>query len=102
MPTHFIERKRERYAPGNAAWGQCERCGHRYYLNDLRYDPDKKIKVCTRGCWEKLHPQETQIAATDPIALEDPSPDRDSPGTETNTDLEYEAATTFPYTAKRP
>lgn len=69
-----------RYATGNKAISECDRCGFRYKLRQLRdlviKDHDVNIKVCPE-CWEMDHPQLKlgTFPVDDPQAIRDPRPD---------------------------
>jgi hypothetical protein len=69
-----------KFASGKNAIAQCDRCGFRFKLRDLRSLTIKtkqvSIKVC-RDCWEPDHPQ-LQLGlypVNDPQAVRDPRPD---------------------------
>jgi len=69
-----------RFASGQWAISQCDRCNFRYKLKELRTETIKtkpyKIRVC-RQCWDPDHPQ-LQLGmypVEDPQALRDPRPD---------------------------
>src|SRR5271163_4026557 len=63
------------YAPGNKAWGLCQKCGLRYLLHELVFDGYyPELRVCT-GCYDDRQPQEFLIDVTDPQALWKPSPE---------------------------
>ena len=72
MPTQF--------ASGNRAIAECDRCGFRYRLNELRTLIIKtkhvNILVCPE-CWEEDHPQLLlgMYPINDPQALQNPRPD---------------------------
>jgi hypothetical protein len=69
-----------RYATGNKAISECDRCGFRYKLRELRNlvikDHDVNIKVCPE-CWEMDHPQLKlgTFPVDDPQAIRNPRPD---------------------------
>lgn len=69
-----------RFATGNKAISECDRCGFRYKLRQLRHlvikDHDVNIKVCPE-CWEMDHPQLKlgTFPVDDPQAIRDPRPD---------------------------
>lgn len=69
-----------KYAAGKHAIAECDRCGQRYKLKELRKLTIKtkqvSIKVCPE-CWEPDHPQ-LQLGmypVFDPQALREPRPD---------------------------
>ena len=69
-----------RFATGKRAIAQCDRCGFRFKLKELRQLTIKtknvNILVC-RSCWEPDHPQ-LQLGmypVDDPQALRNPRPD---------------------------
>jgi hypothetical protein len=66
-----------KYARGSRAWGQCERSGKKTLLKNLVYDGHQPGLLVAREWWEPRHPQEYLPAIEDPVALEDPAPDRD-------------------------
>jgi len=68
------------FASGKYAIAECDRCGFRYKLSDLRTEVVKtrpfKIKVC-QSCWNPDQPQ-LQLGmypVNDPQAVRDPRPD---------------------------
>jgi len=72
MPTKFASAKH--------SIAECDRCGQRYKLKELRIQTVKtkpyKVKVC-RECWDPDHPQ-LQLGmypVNDPQAVRDPRPD---------------------------
>ena len=69
-----------RFASGKHAIAECDRCGFRYKLKELKKLTIKtkqvSIKVC-KTCWEQDHPQ-LQLGmypVDDPQALREPRPD---------------------------
>ncbi len=68
------------FARGKRAFGFCDRCGFRYDLGRLTFQPVKarntNLKVC-RECLDKDHPQLFlgMFPVNDPQALKDPRPD---------------------------
>lgn len=69
-----------RFTVGAKAIAECDRCGFRYKLKELKELVVKtkqvNIKVC-RTCWEADHPQ-LQLGMypiSDPIAVRNPRPD---------------------------
>lgn len=69
-----------RFAQGKRAIAECDRCGFRFKLKDLKNLVIKtrqvSIKVCST-CWEEDHPQ-LQLGMypiADPQAVRDPRPD---------------------------
>jgi len=69
-----------KYAAGKHSIAECDRCGQRYKLKELRKLVIKTkqvaIKVC-QECWEQDHPQ-LQLGmypVYDPIAVREPRPD---------------------------
>ena len=66
------------YATGKHAFGLCDYCGQRFLLNDLRKNW-KGFMVCNKD-YEPKEPQLLPLRETaDPIALQDPRPDRKEP-----------------------
>ena len=69
-----------RFASGNKALGECDICGFRYKLKELRNIITKgrntNIKAC-RECWSGDHPQNKlgEFPVNDPQAIRDPRPD---------------------------
>jgi len=69
-----------RFTAGNRAIAECDRCGIRVKLKDLKNLVIKTkrvaIKVCTE-CWEEDHPQLQlgMFPVADPQAVRDPRPD---------------------------
>ena len=68
------------YASGKYSIAECDRCGFRYKLSDLRTEVVKtkpfKIKVC-QSCWNPDQPQ-LQLGmypVNDPQAVREPRPD---------------------------
>lgn len=68
------------FASGKWAIAECDRCGQRYKLKELRTEVVKtkpfKIKVC-RSCWNPDQPQ-LQLGmypVNDPQAIREPRPD---------------------------
>ena len=69
-----------KYAAGKFAIAECDRCGQRYKLKQLRKliikTKEVSIKVCPE-CWEEDHPQ-LQLGmypVYDPQAVREPRPD---------------------------
>jgi hypothetical protein len=69
-----------RFASGKHSIAECDRCGFRYKLKELKKLTIKtkqvSIKVC-KTCWEKDHPQ-LQLGmypVQDPQAIREPRPD---------------------------
>ena len=69
-----------RFASGKNSIAECDRCGQRYMLKELRTQTVKtrpfKVKVC-HECWDPDHPQ-LQLGmypVTDPQAVREPRPD---------------------------
>jgi NAD-dependent SIR2 family protein deacetylase len=65
------------YAKGNHAVGQCQRCGEKKKLHELRDDGQTHLLVCA-SCYDIKHPAETPIRTDDAIALYRPAPDLDA------------------------
>ena len=69
-----------KFAAGHRAIAECDRCGQRYKLKDLREliirTKKTNILVCPT-CWEPDHPQNMQgmYPVEDPQALKNPRPD---------------------------
>lgn len=73
-----------RFASGKHAIAECDRCGFRYKLSELKRERIKNlvrnVLVC-RTCWDKDHPQ-LQLGLypiEDPQAVRNPRPDRSYP-----------------------
>tara|TARA_R100000426_G_C4810602_1_gene106302 strand:- start:661 stop:1011 length:351 start_codon:yes stop_codon:yes gene_type:complete len=70
-----------KYASAKYTIAECDRCGFRYKLNELKdlfiRTTETNIKVC-KECWEPDHPQNMQgmYPVDDPQAVKDPRPDR--------------------------
>jgi hypothetical protein len=70
-----------RYSSGKNAIAECDRCGFRYKLHDLKYlvlkTKQSTIKVC-QNCWEPDHPQLLLglYPVNDPQAVREPRSDR--------------------------
>jgi hypothetical protein len=69
-----------RFASGKFAISECDRCGQRYKLKELKTQTVKtrpfKVKVCPT-CWDPDHPQ-LQLGmypVNDPQAVREPRPD---------------------------
>jgi hypothetical protein len=68
------------FASGKHSIAECDRCGQRYKLKDLRTQTVKtkpfKIKVC-HSCWDPDHPQLMlgMYPVNDPQGVRDPRPD---------------------------
>jgi hypothetical protein len=69
-----------RFASGKFAIAECDRCGQRYKLKELKTQTVKtrpfKVKVC-HTCWDPDHPQ-LQLGmypVNDPQAVREPRPD---------------------------
>lgn len=67
-----------KYAEGRKAWGECERCGLRFLLNDLINDGHKQDLLVCQPCWDMDHPQENLPEVVDPITLYEPTGDLDA------------------------
>jgi hypothetical protein len=64
-----------KFAAGSIAWGDCLRCGLRFYLRDLTFDGYMPgLRVCI-DCYDSKQPQEFLVDVTDPQALWKPAPD---------------------------
>src|SRR5262245_54038749 len=64
-----------KYARGHAAWGECQRCGKKDFLQALIMDGQfPNLRVC-RECYEPKHPQENLVKLDDPVALWRPAPE---------------------------
>ena len=69
-----------KYARGSRAWGQCDTCGFRYLLNELKMQivagKPTNIRNCIY-CLDKDHPQYFigRVPINDPQALLNPRPD---------------------------
>jgi len=84
-----------KYASGKYAIAECDRCGQRYKLKELKKEVIKtklySIKVC-QSCWDPDHPQ-LQLGmypVNDPQAVREPRPDTSyqvsgTSGVQTNT-----------------
>jgi hypothetical protein len=70
----------ERFASGKYAIAECDRCGQRYKLKELKKEVIKtklySIKVCN-SCWDPDQPQLSLglYPVNDPQALREPRPD---------------------------
>jgi len=69
-----------KFASGKYSIAECDRCGQRFKLKELKIQTLKtkpyKVKVC-RECWDPDHPQ-LQLGmypVNDPQAVRDPRPD---------------------------
>jgi hypothetical protein len=69
-----------KFASGKHSIAECDRCGQRYKLSELRTETLKtkpfKIKVC-KPCWDPDHPQ-LQLGlypVSDPQGVREPRPD---------------------------
>lgn len=68
------------FASGKHSIAECDRCGQRYKLKELRTQTVKtkpyKVKVC-RTCWDPDHPQLMlgMYPVNDPQAVREPRPD---------------------------
>ena len=69
-----------KYASGKKSIAECDRCGFRYFLKELKTLTIKtknvKIKVC-HSCWEPDQPQLSlgMYPVNDPQAVREPRPD---------------------------
>ena len=69
-----------KFASGKHSIAECDRCGQRYKLHELRTQTLKtkpyKVKVC-KTCWDPDHPQLKlgMYPIDDPQALRTPRPD---------------------------
>tara|TARA_R100000231_G_scaffold137489_1_gene113956 strand:- start:48 stop:398 length:351 start_codon:yes stop_codon:yes gene_type:complete len=69
-----------KYASAKYTIAECDRCGFRYKLKELKEifirTKGTNIKVC-KECWEPDHPQNMQgmYPVDDPQAVKDPRPD---------------------------
>ena len=69
-----------RFASGKKALAECDRCGFRYYLPQLRNEyvrgRNTGLRVCPI-CWDEDHPQNKlgEYPVDDPQAIRDPRPD---------------------------
>jgi hypothetical protein len=69
-----------RFASGKYAIAECDRCGQRFKLKELRTQTLKtkpyNVKVC-RACWDPDHPQLMlgMYPVNDPQAVREPRPD---------------------------
>ena len=69
-----------RFATNNKALAECDICGFRYKLKELRYlivrGNNTNLKACIE-CWGPDHPQNRQgmFPVHDPQAIRDPRPD---------------------------
>jgi hypothetical protein len=88
-----------KFASGARAWGRCQRCGDRYYLNQLRpdgYKPELLVGPC---CYDIYPPQLKPIDLSDAETLRRPSPDTDDDSAGAGSTLAVALATTgiFPF-----
>lgn len=73
----------QRFSSSKNAIAECDRCGFRYQLRELRHLTIKTkrvaLKVCPE-CWEEDHPQLKlgMYPVDDPQAVMDPRPDANS------------------------
>ena len=73
-----------KFTTGKHAIAECDRCGFRYKLKELKdttvNDKQTGLKVCP-SCWEGDHPQNKQgkYPVNDPQAVENPRPDNSVP-----------------------
>lgn len=73
-----------KFTTGKHAIAECDRCGFRYKLKELKdttvNDKQTGLKVCPT-CWEDDHPQNKQgrYPVNDPQAVENPRPDNSVP-----------------------
>ena len=69
-----------KFASGKFSIAECDRCGFRYKLTELKIEVVKtkpyRIKVC-RSCWSPDHPQLQlgMFPVNDPQAVREPRPD---------------------------
>jgi hypothetical protein len=69
-----------RYASGKHSIAECDRCGQRYKLKQLKFEVIKtklyQLKVCPE-CWDPDHPQLQlgMFPVDDPQAVRQPRPD---------------------------
>jgi hypothetical protein len=69
-----------RYASGKNSISECDRCGQRYKLKQLKFEVIKtklyQLKVCPE-CWDPDHPQLQlgMFPVDDPQAVRQPRPD---------------------------
>ena len=70
----------QQFAVGKRAIAECDRCGFRYKLKQLKKlvvnEQEVDLKVCPT-CWEPDHPQNLQgkYPVRDPQAIREPRPD---------------------------
>ena len=67
------------WADQRRAWGISERGGQRVFLKDLVEDGQYPGLLVTRAEKDYRHPQEYAVNSADAVALERPSPERDTP-----------------------
>lgn len=66
------------YAKGLYALGECQQCGFRYKLSQLRSDGQTpNLLVCT-PCWDRKNEAEYPVNMSDATALYHPAPDLDA------------------------
>jgi hypothetical protein len=69
-----------RFAVGKKALAECDVCGFRYYLRELKFlvrnEENTNLLACSE-CWEPDHPQNLQgkYKVIDAEAIRDPRPD---------------------------
>lgn len=68
------------YASGKKAIAECDICGFRYYLRELKDVYRNNIKTGLKACpecWDEPHPQEelNRLRIEDAQAVQDPRPD---------------------------
>jgi len=73
-----------KFTTGKHAIAECDRCGFRYKLKELKptrvNDRETGLRVCPT-CWEGDHPQNDlgKYPVNDPQAVENPRPDNSVP-----------------------
>lgn len=66
------------YAKGAHALGECQQCGFRFKLAQLRSDGQVPNLLVCRTCWDKKNEAEYPVNLSDATALYHPAPDLDA------------------------
>ena len=66
------------YAKGYRAIGECQQCGFKFMLSQLRSDGQKPNLLVCRTCWDRKNEAEYPIDSSDATALYHPAPDLDA------------------------
>lgn len=65
------------FAKGKRAVGECQRCGVKVKLHQLRPDGETHLLVCGE-CYDIYHPAKRPVRVDEGIALRRPAPDLDA------------------------